>query len=228
MTAKLPLSERTRMPTIQERSQIERRERATRASQIAKAKRALAPPRLDPRTSRALDLMVEGKSVDEAAAALGMNPRALKQALRKPHVMGAYGERLRLRTAGEVGKSINRMTELRDQDDSKYVALDAATRLVKLSGFEPPERPPLATSSGGIRVEIREVRPDGRPGMTRVIENGVTSIVNERGEFLGFSRRDRDGNLANGAPDGPYYEDTIEGSAEPVPAPQQPAEETEK
>lgn len=85
----------------------------------------------------ALNAMVwEGLSRKHAAAKAGMTDHGLYSAFLKPHVKQAYLAELDLLRLSERARSVFRLTELRDQDDNKMVAFNAAKELAGPSDGE--------------------------------------------------------------------------------------------
>lgn len=90
--------------------------------------------RLGPGLSSKRILLVEemifnGLSRKDAAQKVGMTDRAARYALGDRVVMAAYRNSLQILRESEKPKSIHRLAELRDQNESLKVSLDAAKTL---------------------------------------------------------------------------------------------------
>lgn len=78
----------------------------------------------------AIDAMVwQGLNRQEAADHTGMKDNSLYVALRRPDVKALYLQELDVLRLSERARSIHRQVELRDQDDNKMVAFNAAKEL---------------------------------------------------------------------------------------------------
>lgn len=78
----------------------------------------------------AIEAMVwQGLKRTDAAEAAGMKDNSLYVALRRPDVKALYLQELDVLRTSERARSVFRMTQLRDQDDNKMVAFNAAKEL---------------------------------------------------------------------------------------------------
>lgn len=107
------------------------------ASKPNSASKPAKPLKLTPAVARAIDIMVwQGKRFNEAAQEVGLTSRAMRLALQKPHVLAHMKREMQVLRESERPRSICRLTELRDQDDNKMVAFNAAKELAGSSADE--------------------------------------------------------------------------------------------
>jgi hypothetical protein len=93
--------------------------------------------KIGPQVRNAIEAMVwQGLTRKAAAEAVGLKDNSLYAAFRKPDVKAHYLRELDVLRLGERSRSIHRLTELRDQDDNKMVAFNAAKELAGGSADE--------------------------------------------------------------------------------------------
>jgi hypothetical protein len=109
--------------------------------------------RISGRNKLAIDSMVwDGLKRSDAAEKAGLKDHALYVALTKPHVKAYYLRQLEVLRLSERARSVFRMTELRDQDDNKMVAFNAAKELA--GSAEDTRQGAQAQSLPGLVVQI--------------------------------------------------------------------------
>jgi len=124
------------------------------------AKDRSAPGVVSGRLKCAMDALIyEGSDRATAAKKANMSEHSLYAALRKPHVLAYYREGLEVLRNSEQARSIHRLAELRDQNDNKMVAFNAAK---ELAGTPEDQRAGVGMQSApGLTVVINV--PIGTP-----------------------------------------------------------------
>lgn len=89
--------------------------------------------RVTPRMKQALDLMVwENKTDNEAAVETGLNLRAIRIALKQPHVRSYYRGQLEVLRERESSRNIHTLVEVRDQKSNQMARVQAVKALEQL------------------------------------------------------------------------------------------------
>lgn len=127
---------------------------------------------------------LEGLSQEEAATRAGITRQALNAALKRPHVVERRKEIWQDYLAAEGVKSVKRMSELRDQNENKTVALDASVKLAALAGISPPDRRgPSGTGGGpGVMIVIRRRADRGVDVGVRIDGEGIDAQAGDDDE----------------------------------------------
>src|SRR5688572_20660441 len=118
------------------------------------------PGRVTGKLKIALDLMIWGDSEgnvlnwDEAARRAGLRTRAMRLALRKPHVRMYQREQTSTVLACASAKNISRAVAIRDQDMNRAAAL-GAIRFLEQGGEQVGSNGPVRTP--GICIQIVDV-----------------------------------------------------------------------
>ena len=134
--------------------------------QIARNERK--SPQATATVRRAIELMVwEGHHRDEAAKAVGMLPKSLYNAFRKPHVRRFYREQLDVLRTSEMARNIHALLRIRDQDENKMAAVAAVKALQKMDDDAMPLTGAGPLMTAGITFVIEQPRPPAppRPGI---------------------------------------------------------------
>lgn len=109
----------------------------------------------------ALDEMIwKGTKRADAATAAKISEHSLYVALQKPHVKAYYLAQLEVLRLSERSRSLFRLTELRDQDDNKMVAFNAAKEL-----------------AGGSADEQSGAQRQAMPGLVVVVNTVQRSVA---------------------------------------------------
>lgn len=127
------------------------------------------------RLKTALDDMIWAATPwDEAARKANLTVRAMRLAMERPHVLAYLRSGRRVRLATMSPQNIQRLGELRDQDDNSTAAVQAARALEGLATEQLPavSLPTTAVAGfvidisepGGVSVRIVSPRPERCPG----------------------------------------------------------------
>jgi hypothetical protein len=118
----------------------------------------------------AIEAMVwQGLKRADAAQAAEMKDNSLYVALRRPDVKSHYLQELEVLRLSERARSVFRLTELRDQDDNKMVAFNAAK---ELAGGSQDERSAVNSQSlPGLVVQINVQSGTVLPEPMRVVHD---------------------------------------------------------
>lgn len=120
-----------------------------------------APGQVTGRLKRALDAMVwQGLTRAAAAKHANLSEHSLYSALRKPHVKAFLLAEMDVLRTSERTRSIHRLAELREQNDNKMVAFNAAKELAGTSE---------SSQSGANTARI--------PGLVVVVNAGVPAVA---------------------------------------------------
>lgn len=130
--------------------------------------------------------VLEGLSQPESAAKAGLTYQALNLALKRPHIQERI-KQIRQESLNREGiKSLNRITQLRDQDDNKTVALDASRYLAGLAGIQPPDRGGFSGKSGNGRMVVMVLNKRNGTAVRVQDSNGDTldvGIADDTGDY---------------------------------------------
>jgi hypothetical protein len=85
-----------------------------------------------------LEMVWKGARRAEAAEAAGMTDHSLRAALKKSHVLAFLRAELGALRESERPRTLNRLAELRDQDENKNAAVAAAKALEAIPDVLPP------------------------------------------------------------------------------------------
>jgi predicted DNA-binding protein YlxM (UPF0122 family) len=127
---------------------------------------------LTKRVRTAIDAQVfDGLSRAEAAKAAGLSESAVYQALRKPAVLAYWNEQLKVLREGERARNLQRLGEIRDQNEN----YGAAVRAIQvLEGHGDSQRPGVSVSINVVPGYV--MAPPDRP---QVIDNEGHLIRNQ-------------------------------------------------
>jgi hypothetical protein len=148
------------------------------ANRSESAKERSAPGKVTGRLKLALDEMIwKGTKRADAAKVAKISEHSLYVALRKPHIKAYYLEQLDVLRLSERSRSLFRLAELRDQDDNKMVAFNAAK---ELAGGSVDEQQGGSTQQlPGLVVVVNTVQRSlntGQPASAMIeVHNGTTS-----------------------------------------------------
>lgn len=120
--------------------------------------------------------MLDGLSQPEAATKAGLTYQALNLALKRPHIQERIKQIRQESFTREGIKSVNRVKELRDQNDNKTVALDASRYLASLAGISPPEKGRFSANNSGARLVTMVLNKRDGTGV-RVTNDGDDTTV---------------------------------------------------
>lgn len=114
------------------------------------------PRKLTPKRRRLIERMVwHGERLPIAAASIGMSESAARIALRAPEVRAEMQAQMQVLKSSERPRNIRRLAELRDQDEAKGAAVQAA-RLLEEMAEDGTER-----RHQGVALGIVVVIPQG-------------------------------------------------------------------
>lgn len=119
---------------------------------------------------------LHGMPVSEAAVKAGMTRQGLAYALKQPHVISRCKELWADFLSAQAVKSVTRVTQLRDQDENKTVALDASRYLASLAGISPPEKGRFSANNSGARLVTMVLNKRDGTGV-RVTNDGEDTTV---------------------------------------------------
>lgn len=101
------------------------------------------------------EMVWNGRPLPEAACTIGMTVDAARAALRADSFRAAMGIEMQVLKSAQRPRNVIRLAELRDQNDSKGAAVQAARILEEMATEQGPER-----------------RSDVKPGIVVVIQQG--------------------------------------------------------
>jgi len=136
--------------------------------QRAAAERS-APLRVSGKLKAALDDMVwNGTPWNEAAEKVNFRVRSMRMAMGKPHVLKYLRGQRGIVLAQSSGRNLHRLAALRDQDDNRAAAVQAARALEGLASEQ--FGAPSGRIGGGARAGyLIDLSDDQKPGLTIVI-----------------------------------------------------------
>jgi len=130
-------------------------------------------PKLGAQLRAACDLMIyKAMSWDAAAVKAGMKVRGMRKAMRRPHVIKYLRDERQVLLAAISTATTLRLAQLRDQDDNRNAAVNAARALEGLDTDTPHRGGGQATSPGFVIIfnSPAHALPAGDNGSALVIE----------------------------------------------------------
>ena len=125
---------------------------------------ATAINRVTGRLRDALRLMVWERMRDnEAACQAGITVTALRDALRKPHVLGWYREQLQVLRARERPANIHALVDVRDQQINQMARVQAVKALEQLDTEHQTTGSKAHSPGFVVIVQAHAVQPDANP-----------------------------------------------------------------
>lgn len=137
--------------------------------QALAAKDRSAPGKVTGRLRTAIEQMVwHSARRADAATTAGMTDHSLRTALKKAHVLAYMRAELGALRESERPRTLNRLAELRDQDENKNAAVSAAKALEQLSdeAYRTPAGPITAPGLVIVIQNAPEPRLVGQAGVT--------------------------------------------------------------
>jgi hypothetical protein len=135
--------------------------------------RVVDAPRVRGRTGQAIDLMLwEGMTRNEAAKALGMNPKSLANAFREPRVKQYWRAGLEALAISACARNIHRLETIRDAADN-MPAVQAIRMLEELTTAEGARAGLPGVRSPGLQIVILQPGATPHPQVVELQANEV-------------------------------------------------------